>query len=482
MKNWNVLFSCLLLIISIASCKIEKEKKSQLNVLFIAVDDLRPTLGCYGDSVVISPNFDRLASRGIVFNHAYCQQAVCNPSRSSIMTGLRPDQIGVTNLISHFRTKYPDIVTLPQAFRKKGYDAVGIGKIFHGAKSSQDEVSWSKPSFSNLSIKMEEYVLPENKTGKKAAAVEISEEAEEKYEDGQIAQRAISQLQEFKESGKPFFLAVGFKKPHLPFCAPKKYWDLYNTHRFDSIPDRERPVNAPEIAFHNSQELRGYSDIPQLDPLSKEQEETLQQGYYACVSFVDAQLGKILDKLDELGMAENTVIVLWGDHGYHLGEQDLWCKSTNFELDTRMPLILSVPGVDHSAGSKTDALVEAVDIYPTLLDVCNIQQEGTLAGISLNPLIENPSDQLKEYAFSQFVRPYAAVNKKTYTHMGYTVRNKDWRCTLWYNSETDSVEFKELYNLKDSGIEKINYSDDSQYSEIESKLTAVLQDYKNGKY
>lgn len=473
----------ILLIVSFDSILLGCAGSGQkLNVLFIAVDDLRPTLGCYGDSIAITPHTDHLASQGIVFNHAYCQQAVCNPSRASVMTGLRPDQIGVTNLVSHFRTKFPDIKTLPQIFRNNGYDAVAVGKIFHGAKSTQDEVSWSKPSLLNLSIKQNEYVLPQNKTGKKASSVEFADEPDEKYEDGMIAQRAIDQLKEFKKSGKPFFLGVGFKKPHLPFCAPQKYWDLYKSNQFDSIPDRQRPVNAPEIAFHNSQELRGYSDIPELGTINPDQEKTLWQAYYACVSFIDAQLGKIIEQLTELGLAENTIVVLWGDHGYHLGEQELWCKSTNFELDTQIPFIFSVPGENVLKGAKLDALVEAVDIYPTLLDLCNLEKPGELAGSSLKPLFEDPSAEGKEYAFSQFVRPYSAVNRKTYSHMGYSVRNRDWRCTVWYKSGTDSVEFRELYNLKEYRIEKKNYSGNLQYAELEAKLTHLLHDYKNGKY
>lgn len=453
-----------------------------MNVLFIAVDDLRPNLDCYGDTIAITPNIDKLAAKGIVFNHAYCQQSVCNPSRASIMTGLRPDQIGVTNLEQHFRTKFPDIVTLPQAFRKNGYEAVAIGKIFHGARSTQDEISWSVPSFSNLSIKENEYVLPENKTGKKASSVEIADEPDEKYEDGMIAQKAMELLQQFKTSGKPFFLAVGFKKPHLPFCAPEKYWDLYRQLIFDSIPNRQKPIDAPEIAFHNSQELRGYSDIPQLGPINTDQEKNLWQGYYSCVSFVDAQLGKIMERLKELGLAENTIVILWGDHGYHLGEQELWCKSTNFELDTRMPLILSVPEKKYKQGVKTEAIVEAVDIYPTLLDLCGLQPEGNLAGRSLKLLLENPSAELKDYAFSQFVRPYAAISGKASSHMGYTVRTRDWRSTAWFKAGTDSIEFQELYNLKESKIEKINCSGDSENAEIESQLIQLLRNYKAGKY
>lgn len=458
-----------------------KKASEKPNVLFIAVDDLRPTLGCYDDKKAISPNIDRLAKQGIVFTSAYCQQAVCNPSRASIMTGLRPDQIGVTNLNSHFREKIPEVITLPQVFRRNGYETVAIGKIYHGTKKAQDEISWTKPSVLNISVKTDEYVLPENKSGTKAASYEIADVKDEAYEDGQIAQAAINQLRDLKQSGKPFFLAIGFKKPHLPFCAPKKYWDLYNPELFCSIPDRERPIGAPEIAFHNSQELRGYNDIPKLDEIDREKAEILRHGYYACVSFVDAQLGKIMESLKELGLDKNTIVVLWGDHGYHLGEQDLWCKSTNFELDNRIPLIIFAPG-ESKTGLKSNSIVEAVDIYPTLIDLCGLKSENLLAGVSLKPVLNDPSLKVKSAAFSQFVRPYGALTSKTVSHMGYSVRNKDWRCTVWYNTKTDSIDYRELYDLRKNRIEKQNYSGKAQFEAIENHFVRLLENYKNGKY
>ncbi|WP_423127773.1 sulfatase [Gaoshiqia sp. Z1-71] len=450
------------------------------NVLFIAVDDLRPTIGCYGDTKAVTPNLDRLAAQGVVFTKAYCQQAVCNPSRASVMTGLRPDQIRVTDLVTHFRDAVPNVLTLPQAFSANGYEAIGIGKIYHGGKKTQDEISWTKPSRLNLSVKKAEYALPENKTGQKAASYECAAVDDEAYEDGQIAREAIRQLRELKQSDKPFFLAVGFKKPHLPFCAPEKYWNMYHPSVFDSLSDRGKPVGAPDIAFHHSQELRGYADIPQESEIDCTTERALWHGYYASVSFVDEQIGKLLNTLKELNLEKNTIIVLWGDHGYHLGEQELWCKSTNFELDCRIPLIISAPGVS-KPGSKSEALVEAVDIYPTLLDLCSLQPRSELAGMSTRPVLANPSVEIKEAAFSQFVRPYGALMGKPVSHMGYSVRTKDWRYTGWYNAKNDSLEFTELYHLKENRIEKKNDSGEVQFSEIEADMLRLLEDYKNGK-
>tara|TARA_R110002050_G_scaffold168155_3_gene299288 strand:- start:6381 stop:7826 length:1446 start_codon:yes stop_codon:yes gene_type:complete len=477
-KSQKIVASGLFLASFMLSCQHKMLRPESPNVLFIAVDDLRPTLGCYGDKLAVSPNMDKLASKGLVFTRAYCQQAVCNPSRASVMTGLRPDQIGVTDLHSHFREKLPEVVTLPQLFIRNGYEAIGFGKIYHGSKKAQDSVSWTKPALLAASVKANEYALPENKTGNKEASYEWAEVEDEVYEDGQIAKLAVEQLREFKKSGSPFFLAVGFKKPHLPFSGPQKYWNLYDPSKFDVIPDREKPLGAPDIAFHHSQELRGYKDIPKDGEIGSEKERNLWHGYYACVSFVDAQVGKIMQALEELELAENTIVVLWGDHGYHLGEQELWCKSTNFELDTRIPLILSVPG-QLEKGIQSNSIVEAVDIYPTLADLCGLKPKGALAGVSLKPLLSNPALELKEAAFSQFGRPYSALFADQAAHMGYSVRTKNWRCTAWFNQENDSIEFTELYSMETAGIETLNCSGKPEYKEVESSLIQLLHNYRD---
>jgi iduronate 2-sulfatase len=452
------------------------------NILFVAIDDLRPTLSCYGDSIAITPNMDELASNGTIFTKAYCQQAVCNPSRSSILTGLRPDQINVTNLVDHFREEMPNLITLPQIFKSNGYQTMGIGKIYHGSKKAQDDVSWTKPALLNVSNKAMEYALAKNKTGNKAASFESADVGDEVYEDGQIANEAIRSLAQFKKNGEPFFLAVGFKKPHLPFSAPKKYWDLYEQNLFNTISQRKRPADSPGLAFHNSQELRGYMDIPDEGTINTDKEKKLWQGYYACVSYVDVQLGKIMKSMKDLGLDKNTIIILWGDHGYHLGEQDLWCKSTNFELDNRIPLIISDPTKKFRTGTKSNSIVEAVDIYPTLLELCGLKAKGELAGISLTPLLVQPSTEIKNAAFTQFVRPYEALFSKEATHMGYSVRTKNWRCTAWFNTQNDSIEFTELYDLENDNIEKKNLTGIANYRDIELRLLEMLKAYKNQKY
>ncbi|GAB3024177.1 sulfatase [Niabella terrae] len=454
-----------------------RPNRKPFNVLLITIDDLRPSLGCYGDAKAITPFMDQLASRGILFNRAYCQQAVCNPSRSSVMTGRRPDDIGVTDLVTHFRKKYPDLVTLPQAFRKAGYIARGIGKIYHGSRNTQDEASWSLPSIQNLSLRSEEYFLPQNQKKGKAAAYEFTPGADDKYPDGKIANELIQALRSFKNSGGPFFLAAGFKKPHLPFNAPQKYLKLYENTAFAPTAFNARPRNAPEIAFHHSQELRGYTDIADSGPLSAQQQEALIKAYYACISFVDAQIGKILDELDRLGLRQQTIVLLWGDHGYHLGEQDLWCKSANFELDTRIPLIISVPGGAHQ-GTVTPAIVEALDIYPTLLDLCDLPPMTGLGGKSLKPLLNHPRMKWTYPAYSQFGRPYNAITTGRPTHMGYTIRTSDWRYTLWYRLKDGLVESRELYDMRVDSIESLNLAGIRKYRKAERRLGALLNEYR----
>ncbi|MBO9151530.1 sulfatase [Chitinophaga sp. GCM10012297] len=456
----------------------DKGKDKKYNVLFIMVDDLRPNLACYGDKKAITPNIDKLARRGTMFKNAYCQQAVCNPSRASILTGLRPNQNGVTDLITHFRDKVPGVATLPQAFKNNGYTAVGVGKIFHDTKSTVDTISWSPVQSEIDEKKGKEYFLERNKKGGKADAYEFTDRDDASYPDGKVADQAVELLRRFKNSGESFFLAAGFRKPHLPFCAPQKYWDMYAHTAFPGVENRNRPIGAPEIAFHQGQELRGYTDIPDEGPLAAGKEKDLIRAYYACISFADAQVGKVLDELNRLGLSDNTIVVLVGDHGYHLGEQDLWCKSTNFELDARVPLIISVPKASQKNGG-TDAIVEAVDIYPTLTALCKIDPAPKLSGTSLVPLLQNPAIRWDRVAYSQFARPYKALFSKTATHMGYSVRDREWRYTVWYNLSGNAIENKELYYLGNGGIEKENLSGTAKYQPVEKKLGELLETYRN---
>ncbi len=419
------------------------------NVLFIMVDDLKPNLGCYGDPMAITPAIDRLAEDGILYSRAYCQQALSGPSRASILTGLRPEEVGVTELNTWMRQKNPDVITIPQAFREAGYETRGVGKIFHGDRNSLDSLSWScEPSLYSYT-RNEEYMLPVNRTGKKAAACEFTEGPENGYFDVRIRNRAIEELTSLAGQDKPFFLAVGFLKPHLPFCAPRRFMDMYDD--MDMTVDTERIAGAPELAYHDSNELRGYTDIPSVGDITPGQHEYLKKAYYACTSFTDENIGLLLEELRRLGLHENTVVVLVGDHGYHTGEQGLWCKSTNYEAACRAPLIIYDPD-GKGNGQRVDTVVELIDIFPTLGKTCGIGIPENLSGKDLGDL-----DPDKEYcAYSQFPRPYGALHKRDRrTHMGYAVRNDKWTGIKWYDNDGNLTD-TELYYMKNYDMETTN--------------------------
>mgnify|MGYP003746506975 CR=1 FL=1 len=446
---------------------------------FIAIDDLRPALGCYGDKVAKTPNIDRLAKRSIVFNRAYCQQAVCCPSRLSLLTGLRPDTIKVWDLNTHFREAMPKTVTLPQHFKNNGYHARSIGKIFHGGgKPSKDPPSWSEaPLHDNVRDPRMRYATEKNLKGKghKRAASESAEVPDNAYVDGLVCNAAEKALADLKTQKKPFFLAVGFRKPHLPFSAPKKYWDLYRREGIPAPVTTGHPEGAPELAVRSWGELEGYSDIPKNGKLSPAKTQELRHGYYACASYVDALTGRLLKKLNELKLTDRTVILLWGDHGFHLGEQGLWTKANNYELSTRVPLILSVPG-QANPGAKTDALVEFVDLYPTLSEICGLEAPANTEGISLLPLLEKPERPWKTAAFSQYPRSFQGNrHRKDSDIMGYAVRTRGHRYVEWRNSKTGTVEARELYDHETDPNETKNLAKEPAQEENLKRLQQTLQ-------
>ena len=405
------------------------------NVLFIAVDDLRPSVGCYGDPYAKTPNIDAIARRGLRFGRAYCQQAVCAPSRASLMTGLRPDTIRVYNLDTSFRSAVPDAVTLPQHFKQHGYHVEAIGKLYHGNEVNQDERSWSVPSKYNLGpVKRDQYALDKHKDPnddwRKVAATEMADVPDEAYMDGKVAAEAVRALGRIKD--RPFFLGVGFRKPHLPFAAPKKYWDMHHPDDLPLAPNPEEPANAPPFAVPDYSELRSYEDIPDERPLPEKVKRHVLRGYYAATTFMDTNVGKVLTELDRQGLRDDTIIVLWGDHGWHLGEQSHWGKITNFEICVRAPLIVSVPG-QNNQGAHTDALTEFVDIYPSLADLCGLPVRPELEGHSLAPLVDDPRRAWKKAAFSQYPRDGV---------MGHSMRTDRYRYTEWAKpgEDPDGVE------------------------------------------
>ena len=399
------------------------------NILFIAVDDLRPELGCYGSELAISPNLDALAKDGLLFNRAYCQEAICSPSRASLMTGARPDTIGVVENNTYFRDANPDIVTLTQHFIANGYEAVHCGKIYHKPAFADAALSWSrKPAFGKLNLKppIARHALPENRAilqrNKKTLeakygpgiagtglvqgpAYECADVADQVYRDGYNTDLAIATMKEMSENrGKPFFLGLGFFKPHLDFIAPKRYWDLYDRDKIPLATQVDPPINGAQMGLHASFELRVRDGIPKSGDIDAELATTLRHAYLACVSYVDAQIGRMIAALEEAGLRENTIIIVWGDHGWHLGDMGVWGKATNYEIATRVPLMIWTPDMK-VRGHSSDALVELIDMYPTLCELADLPVPAHVEGHSFAPLVDNPSQAWKQAAFSQFPNP-----------------------------------------------------------------------------
>lgn len=448
------------------------------NVLFICVDDLRPALGCYGDRIAITPNIDTLARQGRTFLHAYVQEAVCGPSRASILTGQLPDTTGVVHLRHRFRDTLPDVITLPQAFSRHGYRTAALGKVFSGDTRELDPDSWTDGEFIGDDT-WKRYVLPENQGKGKQAAFEKSDVEDHAYADGMLANAAIEKMKTLAETSEPFFLAVGFYKPHLPFNAPSKYWDMYDSEQFTLSPKNVSPVNIPKIAFHPHRELGGYRGVRQDEQLTAAEHVELRHGYYACVSYIDAQIGKLLKALNEQGLYENTVVVLWGDHGFATGEGNRWCKGTNFEIDTRVPLIIRVPNMN-KPGKASKALVEMVDVYPTLLSIAGIEDGPELAGLSLKPVLRDPKATVHEAVLSQFIRPWS---RDDYKQMGYSIRTEKHRYTRWVNVSDGRTVAEEFYDYSDADsvyrtenneIEFRSFSDDAKSAADKERLSSML--------
>lgn len=474
-----------------------KEKEAQRpNVLFIIVDDLRPDLGCYGQSFIKSPNIDALARSGTVFDRAYCQQAVCAPSRASVMTGMRPDTTKVWDLKTHFRVAIPDVVTLQQNFKNQGYFVQGMGKVYHGGLD--DPPSWSVPWQVPAAPK---YVLPESLAAQKAnertapandsgqsgenaeeseglsntrgPAYECADVPDNTYQDGKVADLAVETLGELAQKHQPFFLAVGFIKPHLPFVAPKKYWDLYDRAKIDLAPNPFAAKGAPDYAVNPLDgEIRKYAGIPTTGDMPPELARTLRHGYYAGISYADAQIGRVLEALKKLGLDKNTIVVLWGDHGWKLGEHGSWGKHTNTENDVNAPLIISAPGME-TTNAHSPALVEFVDIYPTISELAGLTLPAPLEGVSLKPLLANPSLPWKSAAFSQYPRKLKGKGAL----MGYTMRTDRYRLTVWADrADRSKIDAIELYDHKDDPQENTNISGDPGKAELVASLLKQWQE------
>jgi arylsulfatase A-like enzyme len=532
MKTKFIKFLSILCLIVISNAVIAQQKKNtKPNILFIAVDDLKPILGCYGNILVKTPNIDRLAKISTVFNRNYCQQAICGPTRASIMTGTRPDVTQVWNLTTQMRDVNPNLVTLPQYLITQGYETSGIGKIYHpsSAIGGVDPVSWSIPYLKSKDSDFPadfgspangQYQLPETKARMtpeiiaerkkqnkdlasndenpksiKGPSVECIDAPDNAYQDGVNALLAKEQIIKLSKGNKPFFMAVGFSKPHLPFVSPKKYWDLYNREDMPIASFQEHSKNGPLIAYHQSGELRNYLDIPEFATLPSDslriglklqKQKELIHGYYAAVSYLDAQVGVLLNTLESLGTLNNTIIVLWGDHGWHLGDHDLWHKHTNFEEATRAPLIIAGPGIK---SGKTNSLTEFVDVFPTICELAGVAIPSKLDGKSLKLLMENNNAKVNDYSISQYPRKLKKVEmiKKGYSDpkiMGYSLRTDKYRFTIWMNNFTSKQPFNEsqvyaseMYDYVKDPLEKVNVVNDKDYSGISKDMKAKMLDY-----
>lgn len=504
-------FIALSSVASVVAAESDSEKK---NVLFIAVDDMKPLLGCYGDQTAQTPVMDRLASQGALFTNAYCQQAVSGPSRASLLTGMCPDNTKVWDLKTLIRSKNPDVVTLPQYFKENGYHVAGIGKIFdpRSVDSGKDVISWSDKFMDEEPYLDEKYGKPimahyqgdeiralykkyleeakskglKNKKAEQYAfkyikmTTECTDVPDNAYLDGATAEGAVQFIADYK-SDKPLFLAVGFKKPHLPFCAPKKYWDMYEREDMPLAEYRKKAEGSPDFAYHKCGELQSYSDIPELISFSdidnvvlpEDKQRELIHGYYACISYTDAQIGKVIDALKKKGMLENTIIVLWGDHGWHLGDHGLWNKHTNFEHATHVPMIIIDPSSKHR---EVNHPVEFLDIYPTLCELNGLPVPSHTDGQSLASVIKGEKKEatLKPYAASQYPR----VNK-----MGYSIRDGRYRYTVWVDwknktTNPEKIYAEELYDYEKDPDETVNLVSDRKYSKALQQMRGYWEDYK----
>ncbi len=499
--------TCLALICIVLSglnCKTEKTEKAP-NILFISIDDLRPELGAYGNEVIHSPNIDSIASTGIVYERAYVQQAVCNPSRASIMTGMRPDALKVWDLQTDFRQTTPSVTTLSQHFKNNGYHASAIGKIYHN--TIPDPASWSEEKLhidgfpfdpDAVYLSEESLAIQENRKASiiergdstryidqygqwylKANSSEMPDVEDDAYYDGAQTTRALSKLEELSKKDEAFFFAIGYYRPHLPFAAPKKYWDLYNPEDILKASNPQPPTDAPVMASNNMRELRGYADFsdvshPQDGQVSDEDALVLKHGYYASVSYVDAQVGRLLKKLNQLGIADNTIIAVFGDHGWKLGEHGSWGKMTNYEIDARAPLIINTPG--QFMGRRVSQMVEFVDLYPTLSELAGLEIPDNLEGQSTVPLLKDDNSPWKSAVFNQFLREGIWIAPDGREYMGYSIRTNQYRYVQWMDWESKEIKASELYDHQRDPGENINRSGDPGYAELESDIAQRLAD------
>ena len=455
-----IILSLVLVFLSFKTTKENEEKytaSKKKNILFIMVDDLRPELNIYGENKISSPHIDALAKSGVVFNRAYSNVPVCGASRASLLTGIRPTSKRFLRYNASIKKEAPNALNLVKHLKNEGYTTISNNKITH---LKYDIEEWDEEWYPS-SKKWRNYITEENilleSNGKHGYAYESPDVDDDAYNDGETANKSIQDLKNLKATGKPFFLAVGFVKPHLPFNAPKKYWDLYDFNKIELPKNNQFQANVPSRARHLWGELRYYKDIPKKGQVSNELAKKLIHGYYASVSYVDAQVGKLIKGLDDLGMRENTTIILVGDHGWSLMEHGLWVKHSNFEVALQVPLIIS--DSDIQKNKKTNSIAELVDLYPSICDLANISKPAHLEGNSLTNALQNPSKVFKNKAYARYQK-------------GETLIADNFFYTEW--KIKDKTIAKMLYDHNTDPDENRNLAVEDQYKIVVDSLSNIL--------
>ncbi len=447
----------LLLLVLSAFLTAGRKAEQKPNVLFIAIDDLRPELNCYGEGHITSPNIDKLAAESMVFSRAYCNIPVCGASRASLLTGIRPTRTRLLDYKTKKDTDYPEAVSLPMLFKRNNYITISNGKIYHHKRddaSAWDEI-WHPDPLWDFALPKSQQIKKETKRG---LPVEAADVADTVYRDGKLALKVIADLKKLKSQNRPFFLTMGVAKPHLPFTAPKKYWDLYDRDAIQLPRSYIQPESTPKTAFHKYGELRQYEGIPKKGDVPEEMAKELIHGYYACVSYIDAQIGLVLDELERLDLDKNTIVILWGDHGWNLGEHKLWCKHVTFETALRTPLILKVPGL--TKGQRTEAITEYIDIYPTLAELAGLTAPETAAGQSMLPIIQGQNSE-KDWAVCKFKD-------------AVTLIKNDLFYTEWVDNTGMTYE-RMLFDHKTDPLELNNLAEKEAYAEMVQNLAKELR-------
>lgn len=499
----------ILAFLSVFSCSNPEDIKKP-NILFISIDDLRPTLGAYGDTIAITPNIDQLAGEGMTFRRTFTQVAVCAPSRASLMTGIRPDSTRVWHLGDKFREINPNTVTMPQYFSKFGYHTVNLGKIFHNYMP--DSISWDEPDLRPARYVRKDWLKRDGETFYISKEVNESQAIKRDsllklrpvryadgwntgpawenanvhdtmYYDGAQTKLAMQTLSRLAEKDQPFYMGLGYFRPHLPFTVPKKYWDLYDPNEIPLPANPNIPEGAPLYTMNSMYELRHYDGFNHIGHptssyrMSEDTIRTLRQGYYASVSYVDALLGDLVAHMKEIGIYENTIIILWGDHGWKLGDHNSWGKMTNYNMDLKVPMIIRYPD-QKNRGAQTQEITELVDMFPSLCELAGIEVPDYMQGTSFVPLLEKPELPWKKAAFSQFHRrPRHAADGKRY--MGYSLNTKEYHYIEWYgwdNTTGTRGELKsvELYDSENDPTETVNIAGKQEFGKVVNDLSLQL--------